>query len=68
MENRGRVSTKGREDLCTKEYGIKGRDHLITPQCTSSKTWREIEDSKIGHQKLLVARSNKRCRKIYRRM
>jgi len=68
MENRRRVSTKGREDLCTEGCGIKNGDHLITPRYTSSRIWREMEDSRIGHQKLLMARSNEGCRKVYGRM
>jgi len=32
---------------------------MIAPQYPSRRTWREIEDSRVGHQELLVARSNK---------
>ena len=37
---------------------------MITPQHPSRRAWREIEDNRIGHQELLVARSNKRGGKI----
>jgi len=30
--------------------------------------WREIEDYEVGDKKLLVARSNRRCWKIYRKL
>ena len=31
-------------------------------------TWKVVEDDGIGYQKLLVARSNKGCRKICERI
>jgi len=37
---------------------------MITPQHPSRRVWREIEDDRIGCQKLLVARSNKGGRTI----
>jgi len=37
---------------------------MIIPQHPSRRAWREIKDDRIGHQELLVARSNKGGGKI----
>jgi len=37
---------------------------MITPRHPGRRAQRKVEDDRIGHQKLLVARSNKRSGKI----
>lgn len=49
-----------------KKWEVESKDNLVTLWYTSSWTWREIKDNKIGNKKLLIARSNKIYRKIYK--
>ena len=60
-----RLNFEGRENICTKEWEAEVRSYLVILQCTSSWTWREMEDERVCDKKLLVARSNKGCWKIY---
>jgi len=38
---------------------------MIASQYPSRRIWKKMKDNRIGHQKLLVARSNERGGKIY---
>ena len=48
----------------TKEWEVEDGDNPVIPWCTSSRTWREMEDNGVGGKKLLVARSNKGYKKV----
>jgi len=37
---------------------------MTAPRHPSRRAWREMEDNRVGHQELLVARSNERGKKI----
>ena len=62
------VDIEGGKSICTKEQGVKGRNYPVTSWCASIRTWRKIKDNRIGDKKLLVAKSNKRYRKICRKI
>ena len=64
---------KIKEDLVLKKgytegWRVKSRDNLVILWYTSSKTWRKIENNRVGDKKLLVARDYKGYWKIYRQM
>ena len=64
----GRTSTKERLNLYTRERRFESRNNTIVPWHSSRRVWRKIENSGIGGKKLLVARDDKRDRKICRWM
>ena len=41
---------------------------MVVPRHPSRRVWRKVENNGTGHQKLLVARSNKGGEKIYRQV
>ena len=63
-----RFGAEGRKCVYTKRWRIEDRNNPVTSWYTSSRTWREIENNRADNKKLLVAKSNKRCWKIYGRM
>ena len=63
MGDRRWNSNEGRKDIHARRR-TQGGDNLITPRHSSRRAWREVEDDRIDHQELLVARSNERDRKI----
>ena len=64
MGNREWDSNEGREDIRAKGGPQEGNNTII-PRYPSRRVWREIEDSRVDCQKLLVARSNERGGKIH---
>ena len=56
--DRGKTSTKGRLNLCTRERRFESRNNTIIPQHLSRRVWRKIENNRIGGKKLLVAGNN----------
>ena len=67
MDNKGGSSHEKRENLYTRGKTKKGGDIAIL-QYASRRTWGEVEDNWAGYKKLLVARSDKGSREIYRPM
>ena len=65
MADRRRAGIEERESLCTKGWEIKSGNNPVVSWCTSSRTWKEMKNNRVGDKKLLVARSNKKYRKIY---
>jgi len=55
MVGRRRFGIEERKNTCTKEWEVKVRDNLVTSWCTSGRTWREIEDNRVGNKKLLTS-------------
>ena len=66
MIDRWRIGIEGKESLYVKEWGVESRNYPVSSWYANSKTWREIEDNKVGDKKLLVARNDKKCGEIYR--
>ena len=65
MVNQERDSYEERMYICSRRELEKGNNTPL-PQYPSRRTWRKMENSGVGHKKLLVARSDKESRKIYR--
>jgi len=59
MVDRGWNNTKGEKDICTRGRSQEG-DNPTTSRYSNRRTQRKMEDSRVGHQELLVARSNER--------
>ena len=68
MADRKGPNIKREESIYTKEGRAESRDNLVTSQYTSNRTWRKVEDNRVGNKKLLVVRGNERYRKICRRI
>ena len=49
MTDRRRLGVEGRKSIHTKGQRVKGGSNLVILRCTSSQTWRLIEDGGIGH-------------------
>jgi len=49
MTDRGWVSVERREDVCSEEWEVEVRDHLASSQYTNSRTWKIVEDNRIGY-------------------
>ena len=64
MADRGRFSVKGIKDIYTKGWEVKNRNNLVTLWYTSNRTWKKVEDNRISDEELVMAKSNKRYRKI----
>ena len=65
MADKRRFSTKERKDIYTKWWETEDREYSVVPWCTGSRTWKKMEDDRASDKKLLVARSNRKYRKIY---
>ena len=48
-----------------KGWETESRDNLVASWCTGGRTWRKVEDNRVGNKKLLVAWSDKGYEKIY---
>ena len=68
MVNWSGFSIEEGKSVYAKGWGVKSRNNPVVLLCTSGWTWRKMEDNGISNEKLLVAKSDKRCIKIYRRI
>jgi len=37
------------QGICTKEHRVESGNNLVASQCTSSRTWKIMEDNRISH-------------------
>jgi len=70
VTDRVRLGNKRRKGVYAKGWGTEGRDNQIASwyRYTSSRIWRKIKYDRISNKELLVARSDKRYRKICRQL
>ena len=59
MADRRKFNIKREKVIYTEGWRVEGRDNPVTPQYTSSRIWRKVENNNVG---------NKRCEVIYKRM
>ena len=51
--------------ICSRR-GLEKRNNIPPLQYPSWRTWRKIENGRVGHKKLLVVRSDERSKEICR--
>jgi len=68
MVNQRGISVERRKDICTEGQRTESGGNPVVSRCTGSRTWRTMKDGGVGYEKLLVARDNKRCGEVCRRM
>jgi len=50
MASRRRFGAKRRKNICTKGQRVKSGHNLVTSQWTGNKTWRKMEDNRVGNK------------------
>ena len=68
MVGRRGIGVERRKIICVKGWSVKSRDNPVVPWYTGSRTWRKVENDRIGNKELFVARGNERYRTICGRM